>query len=275
MKNDDYLWDGSGEADPDVERLEGLLGRYRSERPAPAMPETPVVPFRPRRTAFVPYAAAAALVLGLTLAIAWMVSQQGSEGPKNTNELAHEVIPTPIPVPPPSNGNDNRNTPLPAPKGPERVEDDKRPQPKQTPRKPKAVTPAEQPVPDNAHASLRHEPLVDLTTAMHIDQAEMLLRSFRNAEADDESDLAEIALDTRQSRDLLQKNVILRRGAQNKKNLAVGTLLGDLEPVLAEIASLGDRPSREDVRAVQQRIEQREIVSDLQLYSSNSSAKGF
>ena len=32
--DDDYLWDGTGEADPDVERLEGLLGRYRSTRPA-------------------------------------------------------------------------------------------------------------------------------------------------------------------------------------------------------------------------------------------------
>jgi len=36
---DDYLWDGSGEPDPEVERLERLLTQFRSERPAPEFPE--------------------------------------------------------------------------------------------------------------------------------------------------------------------------------------------------------------------------------------------
>ena len=33
--SDDYLWDGSGEPDPEVERLERLLGRFKHDRPAP------------------------------------------------------------------------------------------------------------------------------------------------------------------------------------------------------------------------------------------------
>jgi len=33
---DDYLWDGSGEPDPEVQKLENLLGRYRHNQPAPA-----------------------------------------------------------------------------------------------------------------------------------------------------------------------------------------------------------------------------------------------
>src|SRR5499427_833063 len=33
---DDYLWDGSGEPDPEVQKLENLLGRYRQDQPAPA-----------------------------------------------------------------------------------------------------------------------------------------------------------------------------------------------------------------------------------------------
>lgn len=32
---DDYLWDGSGEPDPEVQKLENLLGRYRHEQSAP------------------------------------------------------------------------------------------------------------------------------------------------------------------------------------------------------------------------------------------------
>src|SRR6266403_585993 len=33
---DDYLWDGSGEPDPEVQKLEKVLGRYRHNRPAPS-----------------------------------------------------------------------------------------------------------------------------------------------------------------------------------------------------------------------------------------------
>jgi hypothetical protein len=38
--SDDYLWDGTGTPDPDVERLERLLGRLRSTRPFPAVAGT-------------------------------------------------------------------------------------------------------------------------------------------------------------------------------------------------------------------------------------------
>ena len=37
MKND-YLWDGSGEPDPETRRLEALLGGLRHSRPAPVFP---------------------------------------------------------------------------------------------------------------------------------------------------------------------------------------------------------------------------------------------
>jgi len=36
---DDYLWDGSGEPDPEVQKLEKTLGRYRHNQPAPAFDE--------------------------------------------------------------------------------------------------------------------------------------------------------------------------------------------------------------------------------------------
>ncbi len=37
--NDDYLWDGSGKPDPEIQRLESVLGRFRHNRPAPQFPE--------------------------------------------------------------------------------------------------------------------------------------------------------------------------------------------------------------------------------------------
>lgn len=42
--NDIYLWDGSGEPDPEIQQLESALGRFRHDRPAPdfrALDKTP------------------------------------------------------------------------------------------------------------------------------------------------------------------------------------------------------------------------------------------
>jgi hypothetical protein len=60
----DYLWDGSGEPDPEIQRLEALLGRFQHDRPAPVFPAiTPDRrwPFIPTRMRLVP-------VLGMTAA---------------------------------------------------------------------------------------------------------------------------------------------------------------------------------------------------------------
>jgi hypothetical protein len=59
MKNDDYLWDGSGPADAEVQRLERLLAPLRSH-PAPF--QLPASAPRRRVPLFVPILAAAAIV---------------------------------------------------------------------------------------------------------------------------------------------------------------------------------------------------------------------
>lgn len=45
--NDDYLWDGSGEPDPEIQKLETTLGRFRHKRPAPQFPFVAPVRLRP------------------------------------------------------------------------------------------------------------------------------------------------------------------------------------------------------------------------------------
>jgi FecR-like protein len=45
---DDYLWDGSGEPDPEIQKLEKALGRYRHDGPAPSFEH--VVAVRPVKT---------------------------------------------------------------------------------------------------------------------------------------------------------------------------------------------------------------------------------
>jgi FecR protein len=50
---DDYLWDGSGEPDPEVQKLEKALGRFRQNQPAPAFDQLAEIrPAKQRRNFF-------------------------------------------------------------------------------------------------------------------------------------------------------------------------------------------------------------------------------
>jgi len=73
MRND-YLWDGSGEPDPEVQRLEGLLSEFRSRRTAP---ELPAGGQRPRPWL---HWSAIAAAIALVAAGAWLVSNGAPEG---------------------------------------------------------------------------------------------------------------------------------------------------------------------------------------------------
>jgi hypothetical protein len=67
MKNDDYLWDGSGAPDPEVQRLERALARLRSAPPPLRLPP-PVTGWRMR--SLVPLVATAAAVV-LMVGLLW------------------------------------------------------------------------------------------------------------------------------------------------------------------------------------------------------------
>ena len=85
---EDYLWDGSGEPDMEIQKLESLLGRYRHSQPAPAFDPFPVQQPVPRDWRFpvfrfsVPLAAAAAVVLiGVTTFLVLHARQANNRGP--------------------------------------------------------------------------------------------------------------------------------------------------------------------------------------------------
>jgi hypothetical protein len=68
--NEDYLWDKTGEADPELERLEQTLGRLRYKRPAEPLPLPATVrrSFRLNLFTTAPALAAAAVLVILVLA---------------------------------------------------------------------------------------------------------------------------------------------------------------------------------------------------------------
>src|SRR5262249_54393385 len=76
---DDYLWDGSGEPDPEIQKMENALGKLRYNRPAPEFPdfaraEAPM----PRRGFWHPFSwpqmagAAAVLLVAATASLLWL-----------------------------------------------------------------------------------------------------------------------------------------------------------------------------------------------------------
>ena len=84
---DGYLWDGSGEPDPEVQKLENMLGRYRHAQPAPDFDQLAAEQLaRPRwnfagfRFSFQLAAVAAVLLIGVTTFIVFRARQTGDPG---------------------------------------------------------------------------------------------------------------------------------------------------------------------------------------------------
>ena len=84
---DDYLWDRSGEADPEVEKLESVLGRYRHKQTAPAFDRLAREQPRPRgwrfpafRISFRLAAASAVVLIGITTFLASRAKQPNNRG---------------------------------------------------------------------------------------------------------------------------------------------------------------------------------------------------
>jgi hypothetical protein len=80
-RKDDYLWDGCGEPDPEVERLERMLSQFRSNRPAPEFDQAVSQQSRGWLGAFRfyrwPRLAAVAATLIMTVA-AWLVVRRSN-----------------------------------------------------------------------------------------------------------------------------------------------------------------------------------------------------
>lgn len=99
--NDDYLWDGSGNPDPEVERLERILSRLRSKRPPPELPKD--LPLSPevseatielsegKRRRVIPYLAVAAAVLVAILGSWFYIRQPEVSWPVETLAGAPQI----------------------------------------------------------------------------------------------------------------------------------------------------------------------------------------
>jgi hypothetical protein len=104
-------------------------------------------------------------------------------------------------------------------------------------------------------------------TASHVEQSELLLRAFRNARLDAPG-ATDLAYERRRAHQLLYQNMVLRREAESEGNAQLAGLLDSLEPILLDIANLPPRAVVADVRAIQARMERKNLVALLQVNSA-------
>ena len=127
-------------------------------------------------------------------------------------------------------------------------------------------------VADPAPAPLIRSADSQTLTALHLERSELLLRAFRNLKpAEGEGD-SELSYERQRAQQLVYQNMILRREADTAGDVQVATLLENLEPILLDIANLPEDAKNDEVRAIQDRVEKKNIVALLQV-NSNLMAK--
>ena len=104
-------------------------------------------------------------------------------------------------------------------------------------------------------------------TNRHLGQAQLLLRSIRNAEGETARDLA---YERELSRELLTRNRLLRRSAERRHAARAEALLSEIEPLLLDIANLPEEPALEDLRSIRELIRGQQIIAELQLYAGKN-----
>jgi hypothetical protein len=276
---DDYLWDRTGEPDPDIQSLEQSLGRFRHQ------PERLGAAFDrqllPRRINWRPRLAAAAAVLLMALAGVWVVRNQRENRAQQPVAQGNDYTKQPQANDPPGDNKPGDNKPdvlseAPALSGPVR-QTAKAVVIRRKPVEPRKAQPKEaapetyDPVSNTSEVAVVQPiviPFVDIETSKHIERSQMLLRSFRNMDDTDRRDDSEIAYEKQQSRGLLYQNIVLRRDAEARGNMPVEDLLGSLEPFLIDIANLPEKPSKDEMVAIKERMRKKEILSSLQIYSA-------
>ena len=105
-------------------------------------------------------------------------------------------------------------------------------------------------------------------TALHFEKAETLLVAFRNVRLNEPDTATEVAYERKRAQQLVLQNMMLRREADVAGDVQTSSLLENLEPILIDISNLPDKPDKDAVRVIRQRVERKNIVPLLRVNST-------
>ena len=184
-------------------------------------------------------AAAVILAIGLTMVL--------RNRPPETSPLAPQQV-----APPMREDNPKAETPVPVV-----------PDPSHSPHQATPLAPAVDRVAVTLPRRERRRIAVSETTK-HLEQTQQLLRSIRNAEGE----AADWVYDLQVSRELLNRNRLLRRQAERREDTSAERILVYVEPILLDIANLAEEPAPDQVDALKAMIREQSIIPELQLYAA-------
>ncbi len=251
---DNYLWDKSGAPDPEVEALERILKplQYQPKPLEKGLVRTP------RRTWIMMAAAAVLLVMGT--AVMWRLYQEGP------NSMPMVRITTPVPVEMPAL--EPMNEPADLWTGfAQEAESEAMAINMDTSLNERnnslTFTPVAMLDFDSEFAVKPVEDTVlNEVTVAHIEQVELLLRSFRNSRVSVDN----VAYDKQRARTLLMPHTLLRRDAETTGDLAAKELLNSLEPYLLDIANLKSQTINNEAEEIKNRMQRQSIMVALHIY---------
>ena len=216
---------------------------------------------------------ASLLITGVILGLLFYQSGK-STGPDSE---MHAVVQTPSPVPAasveqPKATPEQSPQPSPDPEQPASTKDEK--ESKNPPRKAAPKRIVREPKPYEQFASIPELPErvrsgdAETMTAMHFDKSETLLRAFRNLRLNEPGSRAEVDYERSRAQQLVYQNMMLRREADARGDVQVASLLESLEPILLDISNLPDKPDKDAVRVIRERVERKNIVALLRVNST-------
>jgi hypothetical protein len=94
------------------------------------------------------------------------------------------------------------------------------------------------------------------------------LLAFRNVRLDEPDAAKEVGYERKRAQQLVYQNMMLRREADAAGDVQISSLLESLEPILIDIANLPDRPDKDAVRVIRDRVERKNIVPLLRVNST-------
>ena len=213
--------------------------------------------------------AAAFATLVIVAAIIGFLIYKSSNTPTNDKHLAVQQTPTPVPTASVQEQKQPEPEASPSPnKGDEQTAPRRSPSP--APKKPLV----REPKPGEQFAAIPSTPDpvrsadAQTMTALHFEKSETLLVAFRNVRLNEPGTTAEVTYERQRAKQLVMQNMMLRRQADAAGDVQISSLLESLEPILIDISNLPDKPDKDAVRVIRQRVERKNIVPLLRVNST-------
>ena len=222
------------------------------------------VPVRGLQWSFATQALAFVALLITGAVISLSLYPSSDESPKSTIR-AELHAPSPLPSPSVEPKASPEESPKPAPNT--EVKETNNPRPAPAPAK---RPPAREPKPGEQFAAIPESVRpadAQTMTAMHFGKSETLLLGFRNVRLNEPGSAEEIGYERKRAQQLVYQNMMLRREAHASGDVQTESLLESLEPILLDIANLPDKPDKDAVRVIRERVERKNIVPLLRVNS--------